>query len=51
MTPEVIESQLLEQIHTVFSIASVNMRRVRWAYLLSIRSVMLWGVLLGRGVF
>ena len=51
MTPEVIERQLLHQIHTVSAIASVKMRRVRWAYLLSVPSVMLWVILLGWGAF
>ena len=49
MTPEVVESQLLQQIHTVSAIASTKMNRVRWAYFLSVPSVMLWVVLLGWG--
>ena len=44
MTPEVIESQLLQQIHTVCSIASVKMRRVRWVYFLAVPSVRLWRI-------
>ena len=49
MTPEAIESQLLQQIHTVSAIASTKMRRVRWAYFLSVPSVGLWVMLLGWG--
>ena len=49
MAPETIESQLLQQIHTVSGVASVKMRRVRWAYLLSAPSVVLWIVLLAWG--
>lgn len=45
--PETIESQLIEQVHTVSRIASTKMRRVRWAYYLSIPSVLLWIALLG----
>ena len=51
MTPDVVESQLLHQIYTVSAIASTKMRRVRWAYFLSVPSVMLWVVLLGWGAF
>ena len=51
MTPEVIEYQLLHQIHTASAIASLKMRRVRWAYLISVPSVMLWVILLGWGAF
>ena len=51
MTPEVIEGQLLHQIHAVSVIASVKMRRVRWAYFLSVPSVILWVVLFGWGSF
>ena len=49
MTPEVIERQLLLQIHTVSGIASAKMRRVRWAYLLTVPSVVFWVILLGWG--
>ncbi len=49
MTPELIERQLLQQIHTVSAIASTKMRRVRGAYLLSIPSVVPWVILLGWG--
>ena len=49
MTPELVERQLLQQIHTVSSIASTKMRRVRWGYFLSIPSVVLWVILLGWG--
>lgn len=49
MTSEIIERQLLQQIHTVSAIASTKMRRVRWAYFLSVPSVILWGILFGWG--
>ena len=49
--PEAIESQLLDQIHAVSRIASVKMRGVRWAYYLSVPSVVLWAVLLGLSSF
>ena len=51
MTPELIERQLLQQIHTVSAIASKKMRRVQWAYFFSVPSVMLWVILLGWGAF
>ena len=49
MTPDLIEHHLLEQIHTVSAIASTKMWLVRWAYFLSIPSVVLWVILLGWG--
>ena len=49
MTPETIESQLLQQIHAVSGVASVKMRRVRYVYLLSAPSLVLWIVLLAWG--
>ena len=49
MDAKTIERQLLGQIHTVSRIASVKMRRVRWAYYLSVPSVVLWLILLGWG--
>ena len=49
MTPELIEHHLLQQIHTVSAIASTKMRWVRWAYFLSVPSVVLWVILLGWG--
>lgn len=49
-TPEdVIETQLLDQIHRVSKIASVKLRRVRWAFLLSAPASALWLVLLAWG--
>ena len=51
MDADAIEGQLLEQIHTVSRIASAKMRRVRWAYYLSIPSVILWVVLVGWSSF
>ena len=35
ISTEAIENHLLDQIHSVSKIASVKMRRVRWAFLLS----------------
>ena len=49
MSEDVIESQLLDQIHRVSKIASVKMRRVRWAFLLSAPASALWLVLLAWG--
>ena len=49
MDTETIERQLLDQIHAVSRIASIKMRRVRWAYYLSVPSVVLWVILLGWG--
>ena len=51
MDTETIERQLLYQIHTVSGIASAKMRRVRWAYCLSIPSVAFWVILLGWSSF
>lgn len=41
-----IENQLLQQIHAVSRIASGKMRRVRWAFWLSIAAVVVWIVLM-----
>ena len=49
MTTELIESHLLDQIHRVSKIASVKMRRVRCAFLLSAPASALWLVLLAWG--
>ena len=49
MAPDLIERQLLQQIHIVSAIASAKMRRVRWVYFLSVPSVVLWVVLSGWG--
>ena len=49
MSLETIEDQLLSQIHTVSRIASTKMHRVRWAYYLSVPSVVLWVILLAWG--
>ena len=46
MTPELIESQLLDQIHRVSQIVSTKMYRVRWAFILTAPSSVLWLVLL-----
>ena len=49
MSIEVIEGHLLDQIHRVSKIASLKMRRVRWAFLLSAPAGALWIVLLAWG--
>ena len=49
MDPEIIEHQILEQVHTVSLIASAKMRRVRCSYFLSVPSVVLWLILLAWG--
>ena len=46
MSISVIECQLLDQIHRVSQIARVKMRRVRWAFVMSFPSSMLWLALL-----
>ena len=46
MAPEVIGSQLLQQIHMVSAIASAKMQRVRRTYHLSIPSVACWVIVL-----
>ena len=46
VSEEVIESQLLDQIHRNSTIASVKMRRIRCAFLLSAPAGLLWLVLL-----
>ena len=51
MDGEAIERQLLDQVHAVSCIASAKMRRVRWAYYLSVPSVVCWVILLGWGSF
>lgn len=49
MDETLIESQLVDQIHRVSRIASLKMRRVRWAFLLSTPTSALWLVLLAWG--
>ena len=49
ISTEAIENHLLDQIHSVSKIASVKMRRVRWAFLLSAPASALWLVLLAWG--
>ena len=46
MTPDLIEHQLLDQIHRVSQISSTKMRRVRWAFILTGPSSLLWLVLM-----
>jgi hypothetical protein len=49
MSSNVIEEQLLSQIHIVSQIASAKMRRVRWAFWLSGPSLVLGLILLACG--
>ena len=49
MSPEKIELQLLDQIHRVSQIVSAKMRYVRWAFILSLPSIILWAALLAWG--
>ena len=46
MPPDQIERQLLDQVYRVSQIASTKMRRVWWAFLLTVPSSVLWLVLL-----
>ncbi len=46
-----VEGQLLEQVHIVSGIASAKMRQVRWAYYMSVPSVVFWVILLGWSSF
>ena len=46
MTPDLLESQLLDQIHRVSQIVSTKMHRVRWAFILTGPSSVLWLALL-----
>ena len=49
MSLDEVEDQLLDQIYRVSKIASVKMRRVRSAFILSVPSIVLWIVLLAWG--
>ena len=42
MSAEEIERQLLDQVYRVSRITSVKMRRVRWAFWMSVPAVALW---------
>ena len=46
MGSNLIEHQLLDQVYRVSKVASIKMRRVRWAILLSLPAIVLWFVLL-----
>ena len=46
MTPDLIESQLLDQVYRVSQIVRTKMHRVRWAFILTGPSGILWLVLL-----
>ena len=46
MSHDLMERQLLHQIHVVSQVTSVKMRRVRWAIILSLPAVLVWAALL-----
>lgn len=46
MSLDLIERQLLHQIYVVAGVASVKMRRVRWAIIMSLPAILAWFVLL-----
>ena len=48
---DLIETQLLDQIFRVSAVASLKMRRVRWAIMLSLPTILFWlGLLIWSGV-
>ena len=49
MSADLIERQLIDQVHRVSIIASAKMHRVRWAFWFSLPATLLWLVLLGWG--
>ena len=51
MGSNLIEHQLLDQVYRVSKVASIKMRRVRWAILLSLPAIVLWFVLLAWSSF
>ena len=46
MSHDLMERQLIDQIYRVSSVASIKMRRVRWAVILSLPAIAVWFVLL-----
>ena len=46
MSHDLIERQLLHQIYVVSGVASVKMRRVRWAIMMSLPAILAWLALL-----
>ena len=42
VSDDLIETQLLDQIHRVSAVASRKMRRVRWAIALSLPAILMW---------
>ena len=46
MSHDLIERQLLHQIYVVAGVASVKMRRVRWAITISLPAILVWFALL-----
>ena len=46
MSHDLIERQLLHQIHIVSGVASVKMRRVGWAIMMSLPAILAWFALL-----
>ena len=45
MSHDLMERQLIDQIYRVSSVASIKMRRVRWAVILSLPAIAVWFVL------
>ena len=46
MSHDLIERQLIHQIYVVAGVASVKMRRVRWAIIMSLPAILAWFALL-----
>ena len=46
MSHDLIERQLIHQIYVVSGVASVKMRRVRWAIIMSLPAILAWFALL-----
>ena len=46
MSHDLIERQLIQQIYVVAGVASVKMRRVRWAIIMSLPAILVWFALL-----
>ena len=46
MSHDLIERQLIHQIYVVAGVASVKMRRVRWAIMMSVPAILAWFALL-----
>ena len=51
MSHDLIERQLLHQIYVVAGVASLKMRRVRWAIMMSLPAILAWLALLAWSYF